>query len=270
MPEPKPVSFDPTTPNVARMYDYYLGGKDNFATDREAAEKALELAPELRVGAREVRKFLTRAMRFLADSGIRQFIDVGCGLPTQGNVHEIAQAAAPEARVAYIDNDPVVIAHARALLENNPLTTVIEADMREPDSILGNPQLNQLVDLSKPVAVLLISVLHVVPDDELAMQIVKRLRDAVAQDSYLAISHAVSDLRPEAMEKLAKLYQDRLNIQGPRRQNLRTKAEVERYFDGLDVVPPGVVYLPDWRPDPEDPAPAGTPVWGVGGIGRRT
>jgi SAM-dependent methyltransferase len=265
----EPVGFDPTTPNVARMYDYYLGGKNNFAVDREAAEKALELAPELRVGAREVRKFLTRAVRFLVDAGVRQFIDIGCGLPTQGNVHEIAQAGAPDARVVYVDIDPVVIAHARAILENNPVTAVVQADMREPDQILDNPQVRQLVDLERPVAVLLIAVLHVLPEDEVAMQVVKRLRAAVVPGSYLAISHAVSDLRPEAMAKLAALYQDRLGVKGPRRHNLRTKSEVERYFDGLELVPPGVVYLPEWRPDPDEPAPADSPVWGVGGIGKR-
>ena len=213
----EPARFDPTVPNVARMYDYYLGGKDNFASDREAAERALGVAPELRTGAREVRRFVHRVVRHLVRAGIRQFIDVGCGLPTQGNVHEVAQAAAPDVRVAYVDNDPVVIAHARALLEPNPLTVVVNADVRDPDAILADPGLLRLIDLSQPVAVLMVALLHVIPDDELVHSIVTRFRDAMAPGSYLAIAEAVADLRPETTAKLAALYQQRTTVQGPYR-----------------------------------------------------
>jgi hypothetical protein len=263
----EPTRFDPSTPNVARMYDYYLGGKDNFAADREAAEMALKVAPELRVGAREIRAFLRRSVRFLVGSGIRQFVDIGCGLPTQGNVHEIAQSAAPEARVVYVDNDPVVTAHSRALLEGNPLTAVVQADMRETDELLADKALNELVDLGAPVGVLLVSVLHVIPEDDVAARIVDRVREAIAPGSYIVIAHAVSDLRPETTEKLAALYQDKTQVSGPRRANLRTKSEVEAYFDGLELVDPGVVYVPEWRPD--GPRDDDTPVWSVGGVGRK-
>jgi SAM-dependent methyltransferase len=265
----KPPTFDPTVPNVARMYDYYLGGKNNFAADREAGDKALAVAPELRVGAAENRKFLNRTVRFLVDAGIRQFIDIGCGLPTQGSVHEIAQAVAPETKVAYVDNDPVVAAHARAILEHNPLTTVIQGDIREPDGVLADATLSQLINLDKPVGILLIAVLHVLPDDELVLRIVKALRDAIAPGSYLAISHAVSDLRPEVTAKLAALYRDVVSSSGAQRSNLRTMAEVRPYFDGLDLVEPGLVYVPQWRPDPAAPPASDLPVWAVGGVARK-
>jgi SAM-dependent methyltransferase len=264
-----PVPFDPTVPNVARMYDYYLGGKDNFAADRAAAEQALTFAPELRVGAREVRKFLQRAVNFLTDAGVRQFLDIGCGLPTQGNVHEIAQKVIPDARVAYVDNDPVVISHGRALLDNSPHTAVIQADLRDPAAILAHPEVRATLDLTEPVGVLLIAVLHVIPEDEVASRVVTELRDALPSGSYVAICHAVSDLVPETTAKLASLYQDKMSSSAPRRTNLRSKAEVETYFDGLELVEPGVVYLPEWRPEPGDPGPGDTPVWSVAGVGRK-
>jgi SAM-dependent methyltransferase len=249
------------------MYDYYLGGKDNFAADREAAEKALAFAPELREGAAEVRRFLTRSVRFLVGEGIRQFVDVGCGLPTNGNVHEVAQAIAPETKVAYLDNDPVVISHARALLETDPSTVAIEADAREPEALLKDPALRELIDLDRPVAILMNAVLHVIPEDEVALHAVRTLRDAIVPGSYISISHAVSDLRPQTTAKLAKLYQDKV-VQGPRRFNLRTKDEVLAYFEGLELVEPGLVYLGEWRPDPEMPGMA-KPIWSVGGIGKK-
>jgi SAM-dependent methyltransferase len=255
--------FDPTTPNVARMYDYYLGGKDNFAADREAAEMALKVAPELRVGARELRAFLRRTVRFLVKAGVRQFVDIGCGLPTQGNVHEIA----PDARVVYVDNDPVVTAHARALLEGNPLVAVVQADARDTDELVADEALTGLIDLAKPVGVLMVSLLHVISEDEVATQIVERVKQAVAPGSYIVIAHAVSDLSPKTTEQLATLYQDKAAVNGPRRANLRTKPEVEAYFDGLDLVDPGVVYVPEWRP--EAPRDDDTPVWSVGGVGRK-
>jgi hypothetical protein len=267
-----PVAFDPKVPNVARMYDYWLGGKDNFAADREAAEMAMKVAPDLqmRENAQNGRVFLRRVVRFLVDSGIRQFVDIGCGLPTQGNVHEVAQAIAPDARVAYIDNDPVVIAHARALLETNPLTVVVRADAREPDSILDDPQLNQLIDLQRPFAILLLAVLHVIADDELALSVAKRLRERLSSGSYLALSHAVSDLQPDATAKLAMMYQDNVVVtDGPRRSNLRTKAEVAPYLEGLELVEPGLVYINHWRPDPTDPSSSDKPIWSVGGVGRK-
>jgi O-methyltransferase involved in polyketide biosynthesis len=262
------LGFDPKIANEARMYDYFVGGKDNFAADREAARQALEVAPELPLMCREGRRFLDRSVRYLAGVGIRQFIDIGCGLPTRGNVHEIVQAVAPGSRVAYIDNDPVVVVHAQALLEDDGHTAVIEADMRDPE-MLSHPRLNALIDLEEPVAILLFSTLVVVTDDELTRQIVRRFRDAVVPGSYLAISHSVCDLRPEVTAKLCTLYQEGGTVTGPRRDQVRTKAEVEELFDGLSLVEPGVVYIPAWRPDPGGHAGDPEAVWSVGGVGRK-
>jgi SAM-dependent methyltransferase len=261
--------FDPHTPNVARMYDYYLGGKDNFAADREAAEKALTFAPELRAGAAEVRKFLTRAVRYVAGKGIRQFLDLGCGLPTQGNVHEIAQSVAPDARVVYVDNDAAVIAHARALLETNPLTKVVRADLREPAELLSRAEVRDTVDLTAPVAILAVAVLHLIPDDEEVLRIVEVLRAAMAPGSYFVLAHAVGDLQPEVTSKLATLYGQSVRTQGVGRANLRGKAEVARYLAGMELVEPGLVILSDWRPELGDQWPHATPIWAVGGVGRK-
>lgn len=262
--------FDPRTPNEARVIDYLLGGKDNFAADREAAERAVELAPELPMLALEGRKFLGRAVRFLACAGVRQFIDIGCGLPTQGNVHEVAQAAAPTARVVYVDIDPVVVTHARALLADRVRTTVIQADMRDPDQIFHSPELNRLIDLSRPVAVLLVSVLTAIPEDELALEIVDRIREAIVPGSWMAIAHAISDTRPETTKRLAALFQDEQIIRGSRRRlNLRTRAEIEPYFQGLDLADPGIVRVPEWRPNLGEPSIDPATVWAIAGVGQK-
>jgi O-methyltransferase involved in polyketide biosynthesis len=265
----EPPAYNPTVPNVARMYDYYLGGKNNFAADREAADKALAVAPELRAGAAEVRKFLTRAVRYLADRGIRQFVDIGCGLPTQGNVHEIAQAIAPDARVAYVDNDPEVVVHARALLETNPFTRAVQADLRDPDALLALPEIRELIDFNRPVAVLLIAVLHLITDDDEAMRIVGTLRAALPVGGYLVLAHAVGDLAPQVTTKLAAVYQENIAVPRQARPNLRGKAEVERYLEGMELVEPGLVSLSEWRPDPAAPWPGATPIWAVGGVARK-
>ncbi|WP_433236805.1 SAM-dependent methyltransferase [Streptosporangium sp. CA-135522] len=262
------LTFDPTVPNAGRIADYFLGGKNNFAADRAAAQAAIAIAPELPAMSREGRRFLGRAVRFLADAGIRQFVDIGCGLPTQGNVHEIAHAVAPDARVVYVDNDPMVVVHAQALLQDDRLTTVVEADARDPEGLLSRLRRTGMIDLDQPVAILLFSMLQDVTDDVLATQITTELHKAIAPGSYMAVSHAVSDLRPETTAKLTALYQDGGSVTGPRRENLRTRAEVGRFFDGLTLVEPGVVYVPQWRPDgavlhrPDS-------VWVVGGVGRK-
>jgi O-methyltransferase involved in polyketide biosynthesis len=249
------------------MADYFMGGKDNFAADREAAELALQLAPDLPVIAREARKFLGRAVRFLADAGIRQFVDIGCGLPTQGGVHEVLRPLAPDARVVYVDSDPVVVVHARALLEADDPVVVLQADAREPDRLLADPDLTGLIDLDRPVAFLLHSVLVLIPEDDLAAHIVDRLRETMAPGSHLLVSHPISDPHPEVTEKLARLYQDNDVVKGAPRHNVRTKAEVQRFLDGLDVLPPGMVELPAWRPDEGEPVADPESVWVVGGIG---
>lgn len=265
-----PGGFDPTRPNVARMNDYFLGGKDNFAADRAAAERALEVAPELLVLTREWRKFIRRVVRFLAESGITQFLDIGTGLPAEENIHEIAQAAAPGARVAYVDSDPVVSAHAQALLEDNELTIGVRADISEPREIMAHPRVRKLIDVDQPVAVLLLTVLHRIPDDDVAERIVAEFKEVIAPGSYVAIQHAVSDIRPDVTKNLTSLYQDKEAIKGTRRaRNTRTKAQIERYFDGLEVIEPGVVYLPSWRPDAGDVRANPESVWLVGGVGRK-
>jgi S-adenosyl methyltransferase len=262
--------FDPTTPNVARMNDYFLGGKDNFAADRKAAEKALEVAPELLLLMREWRMFIRRVVRFLAESGITQFIDIGTGLPAEENVHEIAQATTPSARVVYVDSDPVVSSHAQALLADNERTIAINADVREPDQIIGNAALRKLIDLDQPIAVLLLTVLHRIPDDREAVRIITGLRGAMAPGSYMVIQHAVSDSRPEVTQSLTRLYQDEKAIVGRRRErNTRTKAQIESFFEGLELVDPGVVYLPSWRPDPGTSADDPEAIWLVGGVGQQ-
>ncbi|MBC6470736.1 SAM-dependent methyltransferase [Actinomadura alba] len=261
--------FDPTVPNEARVLDFIIGGKDNFAVDREAAEKVLEVAPNLPLLMRESRKCLGRMVRFLAQAGIRQFVDIGCGLPTRGNVHEIAQAAAPGSRVVYVDNDPVVVAHAQALLVSNDDTSVVQADARDVEHILTHPGLTSLIDLKQPVAFLLISLLHVIHEDDVATGIVKRLRDAMSPGSHLAIAHVISDICPDVTADLWKLFRRTDTDESEPRCNARAKAEVDPYFDGLDLVEPGVVHLPAWRPDPGEPTVHPASVWVVGGVGRK-
>ena len=240
-------------PNPARIYDYLLGGKDNFPADREIAERVLAIAPVAREVVEDNRKFLRRAVEVLADAGARQFIDLGSGLPTQGNVHEIAQAAAPGSRVVYVDNDPMVVAHSRALLAGDN-TVAIEGDLRQPDKVLGHPEVRELIDFGQPVALLLLAILHFVPDDEDPFGIVARYRDALPAGSHLAISHGTRDipqrpdLSPEEMAdmgaKVEQLYQ--LTTAS---LVTRTRAEVERFFDGLELLEPGVVEIQRWRPD---------------------
>jgi SAM-dependent methyltransferase len=261
--------FDPTVPNEARVLDFIIGGKDNFAVDREAAEKILQVAPDLPLLMREGRKCLGRMVRFLAQAGIRQFVDIGCGLPTGGNVHEIAQAAAPGSRVVYVDKDPVVVAHAQALLVSDGDTSVVQADVRDVEQLLAHPGVTSLIDLDQPVAFLLMSVLQVIHEDDVAAGIVKRLRDAMAPGSHLAIAHAISDACPDVTADLWKLFRPGGPGESQPRCNVRAKAEVDPFFDGLELVEPGVVNLPAWRPDPGEPTVHPASVWVVGGIGRK-
>jgi O-methyltransferase involved in polyketide biosynthesis len=263
-------AFKPQTPNEARIVDYLLGGKDNFAADREAAEQAIAVAPELPMMALESRKFLGRAVRFLAEEGIRQFVDIACGLPTQNNAHEVAQAAAPGSHVVYVDNDPVVVSHAGAILAGDAQTGVIQADMREPGRILAHPDLRRLIDLDEPVAILLVSALNAIAEDETAQYIVDSLRDAITPGSWMVITQPVSDYREEATERLATLFQDRQIIKASRRRaNLRTRAEIEPYFEGLKIAAPGVVRPPDWRPASGEAGVAATMNWTLACVGPK-
>jgi hypothetical protein len=237
------TGFDVSVPNVARIYDYLLGGKDNYALDRKTAEELLVAVPDAAIAARQNRQFLGRAVRFLADSGIRQFIDIGTGLPTQGNVHEIAQQVAPDARVCYVDNDSVVVAHAQALLVKDANTAAIGRDLRDPEQIISDPDLRALIDLDKPVAILLVAILHFIADVEKPHAIVDRLKEAMTPGSYLVISHVTGDgISAEAAERARQLYE---NSSAP--GVTRTRAEITCFFDGVELIPPGVVNVSSWK-----------------------
>jgi hypothetical protein len=256
-------------PNPARIYDYLLDGKDNFPADRDVAEQLLAIAPVARDVVEDNRAFLRRAVRFLAgEAGIRQFIDLGSGLPTQGNVHEIAQAVAPDARVVYVDNDAMVVTHSRALLAGDN-TAAIRADLREPEVLLGHAELRELIDFDQPIALLLMAILHFFDDDEDPFGIVARFRDALPAGSYLAISHGTrdipdrSDLSPAAMAEMGAKV-ERLYQLTTASLVTRTRAQVERFFAGFELLDPGVVEIQLWRPDGEGSKLPGGFYGGVG------
>jgi hypothetical protein len=250
--------FDVTTPNVARMYDYYLGGKDNFAADRDAADKILRLSLQARLAAQQNREWLKRAVQYAARSGISQFIDIGAGLPTMENTHEIAAKENWLARVVYVDNDPVVVNHGTALLAPDEQAVVVGGDLRDPRQIMGNTVLRSFIDTSKPTAVILAAVLHFIADD-LAYEITGYLRDTLAGGSALIISHATADdATPEEIDTVTSVYN---RTTTPIR--LRSRDAIERFFSGFDLAEPGVVDINAWRP-------AGTPsngqTIGYGGV----
>jgi hypothetical protein len=254
--------IDTSIAHPARMYDYYLGGKDNFPADHKAAEEVLAAAPSMRAMARENRAFLQRAVRYLArHAGIRQFLDIGTGLPTQGNVHEIAQSIAPETRVVYVDNDPIVHVHANALLAGNS-TTIVLADLRDTEAILEHPEVQRVIDFDQPVAVLLVAILHFIGPADDPDGILARLRDAVVPGSHLVISHGSGDFDALATSGIAQAY-SRSSSPG----TARSRAEIERFFDGFDLVEPGLVQVSLWRPDVADPPTDG--IWLYGGVGRK-
>jgi hypothetical protein len=243
------LPFDVSKANQARIYDYVLGGKDNFAADREAAEAFRKITPELVFSMQANRAFLGRAIRYLAgEAGIRQFLDIGTGIPTGGNTHEVAQAIAPESRVVYVDYDPVVLAHARALLSSSDAgaTKYVQADLRETDSILA--QAAELLDFTKPVAVTMLAILHVIPDADDPYAIVATVMDAMPSGSYLAISHGGLDFYDQAQRQRA----EEVARQTKRQQEFifRTREQVKRFFDGVDLVEPGVVPVHEWRVEP--------------------
>jgi len=258
---PPPAGIDATVATAARMYDYWLGGHDNFAADRIAALKLAEHAPDVPFLAKANRAFLGRAVRYLAgEAGIRQFLDLGTGLPTKGNVHQVAQAIVPAARVVYVDNDPMVMAHSRAL-KTGEGTAVIHADLRDPDTILGHPDTRRLIDFSEPLAVLFVSVLHFVDDDDAGAAVARYIGSA-APGSHLVLSHATSDPDPAVGAAGMAVYAGTANP-----STLRTRAEVLTFFDGLEIVEPGLVPVQQWRPDEPAPSAVGT-SWIIGGIGR--
>lgn len=260
-----PAGFGAAMPSPARMYDYYLGGNDHLAVDREAAEKVLIGAPEIRRMARENRAFLGRVVRFLAHEGVRQFIDIGTGLPTQGNVHEVAQEIVPDARVAYVDHDPGVLAHGRAVLGGTENVLFCQEDLRWPEDILGRSDLRELIDLDAPVAVLFLMALLFVPASDDPLGIVSRYREALAPGSYLAVSNPVEDLRPSSLSHAQSVYQDTKAASGG---GLCTREQVACYFGDFEMVEPGLVSILDWRPDTAAPADNPDEVWLIGGVAR--
>ncbi|HEX5568177.1 MAG TPA: SAM-dependent methyltransferase [Streptomyces sp.] len=263
-----PHDIDLSVPSVSRIYDYYLGGSHNFEVDREAARRAIDVFPGLPKVMQANRAFMRRAVRFAVAEGVTQFLDIGSGIPTFGNVHEVARAASPEARVVYVDNDPVAVAHSRAVLKGQESHTgVVAADFRSPADILRSQEVARLLDLERPVALLLVALLHFLEDDDDPWGKVAELRDALAPGSLLVLTHAPAEggpRRPEDTRKVAGVYR---NIGSP--LILRTRDEVARFFDGFEMVDPGLVALANWRP--ESPTDQEDPVvfTGLGGVGRK-
>jgi hypothetical protein len=236
--------LDTTVAHQARIYDYWLGGKDNFEVDRTAAEQAIAAYPPILRAVRAQRAFLARAVRFLAEQGIRQFLDIGTGIPTANNTHEVAQVAAPDARIVYVDNDPMVLAHARALLTAAPqgATAYLDADLRAPDTIVAEAA--DLLDFAQPVAVLLVGILQLVPDADEPYALVARLVESVPAGSWLAVYHPASDVDEHRVGEAVR----RVNAQSASPTTLRTHAEIARFFDGLDLLEPGLVQVHRWQP----------------------
>jgi SAM-dependent methyltransferase len=243
--------LDTSQAHPARRYDYWLGGKDNFAADRESGDMVAAQFPGIRIAVIENRKFLRRAVRLLAEQGVRQFLDIGAGLPTADNVHQVAQRVRPDAHIVYVDNDPLVLTHARALLTSDPLgrTAYLDADLAQPDAILGDPILRDTLDLDQPVALMLVATLHFLADDDVAYSVVRALVDALAPGSYLVISHATHDLMPaEVDQRLGR-------VPGRGSFTPRTRDQVARFGAGLELLAPGLTITSEWRPDPEDDLP---------------
>jgi hypothetical protein len=256
---------DQAIPSVAGMWDYYLGGDENTGADREAARLVLGAAPDVPLAALENREFLKHAVRFLAaESGVSQFIDIGPGLPTRGNVHQLAREHNPGARIAYVDNDPVVLARGRAYLDGLPGVALIAGDLRDPDGILGNPELRRIIDFSRPVALSMTLLLHFVRDEDDPYGSVARLCGALCGGSYLVVSHVTRENRDDAaLGQIAGAYD-----QATAPMVMRSKDEIERFFAGFEIVEPGIVFLSQWRPSTEYYAGGGT-RWVYAGIGKK-
>jgi hypothetical protein len=269
-PQKNVPAVDSSVPHPARMYDYLLGGDQNFPVDREMAEKMfgpVGIEPTRRF-ARANRNFLGRAVRYLVhEAGIRQFLDIGTGIPNADNVHAVAQKAAPEARIVYVDNDPLVLIHANTLLDSTPegATSYIDGDLRSPQSILLRAAAT--LDFSEPVALMLVGILHMVADSDQPFRIVAGLLDAIPSGSYLVVSHMATDIHPEKMAEVARTQERVPTPMAGANVALRPFAEVSRFLDGLELVDPGLVRVDEWRPDPDAPADVVTPIYGA--IGRK-
>jgi hypothetical protein len=261
-----PAAIDTSVAHPARRYDYWLGGKDNFAADRESGDAIAAKFPAIRTAVVENRRFLRRAVAFLTETaGVRQFLDIGTGLPTANNTHEVAQSIAPDSRIVYVDNDPLVLVHARALLTGagEGATAYVDADLRDPEQILRSAGFRRTIDLGRPVALMLLAILHFIPEEDEPYGIVRRLVDELPSGSYLVVSHATSDYLPP--ELVADISSGR-HGQG----RLRTEAEITRFFDGLELESPGVVPLADWRAEHEEqPRPAAAETAMYAGVARK-
>ncbi|MGC5563170.1 SAM-dependent methyltransferase [Streptomyces sp. FR-108] len=253
--------IDTSRPHPARIYDYLLGGKDHYEVDEKAGDALAAAAPEVRIGVRANRAFMRRAVRFVVGSGVRQILDIGTGLPTSPNVHETAHEVAPDVRVAYVDNDPIVSAHADALLNGTGENSIVLADLRDPRAIVDHPDVRRVIDFDEPVAVLLVAIVHFLTDADKPEQIIATLRDALPAGSFLVLSHATGDFadRRDAQAVYSKASAT---------LNLRSRAEVERFFDGFELVEPGLAQVPFWRPDTEPPAGSGE-IGFYGGVARK-
>jgi hypothetical protein len=259
-----PPGVDTKRANVARVYDYLLGGSHHFLADQDLGRSLAAVDPNVRAIARANRDFLGRAVRFLSCAGIRQFLDIGSGIPTQGNVHEAAQAADPQARVVYADLDPVAVAHSRAILAGNPHAAVIEADLGQPAAILADDTTRRLIDFSQPAGLLLVSVLPFLADADDPWHTVAVLRDALAPGSYLAVCHATSEGRPAVTQAMDKVYRGSVQAGG----TIRSRADILRFFDGFELVEPGLVNVPLWRPATPADVPADPErFWVLAGVG---
>jgi len=261
-----PPGTDTGKANIARVYDWWLGGDHNFRADQDAARALITVEPKIRAMAHTNRDFLGRAVRYMAgEGGIRQFLDIGSGIPTGQNVHQVAQQAAPGSRVVYVDNDAIAVGHSKLILDGSPDATVIHADLRDPAVILDHPETRRLIDFTQPVGLLLVAVLHLVPDDDRPREIVAALRAALAPGSYLVISHSCRDTSPEVTAAFQAVYNSKIAAEAV----IRTHEEITPFFDGFTLVEPGLVWASQWRPDspddiPEEPAQ----YWMKAGIGQ--
>lgn len=261
-----PPGVDPKRANIARVYDYWLGGTHNFLADQDVARAIAAVAPAAPLIGLANRAFLRRAVRFLADAGIRQFLDIGSGIPTQGNVHEVAQEASPDARIVYVDIDPVAVAHSKAILGGNENAAIIAGDLRESKEILAHGETRRLIDASQPTGLLLVAILHFIADEEDPWQIVASLRDSLAPGSYLVLCHGTDDGQPKTARAVKEVY-DR-SVTSP--LHVRSRADIMRFFDGFDLVDPGLVFIPEWRPDSPADVPADPREYGnLVGVARK-
>ncbi|MFB7596723.1 SAM-dependent methyltransferase [Streptomyces sp. NPDC056160] len=255
--------MDTSKPHPARMYDYFLGGKDNYEVDQEAAEQFMKVAPEVRAGVLANRRFMHRAVRHVvAEGGVRQILDIGTGLPTEPNVHQIARSIAPETRIAYVDNDPIVSTHSMALLDGTG-TSVILGDLRDPRAVLDHPDVRRVIDFGEPVALLLVAVVHFLADADDPEGVMATLRDALPTGSYLVLSHATGDVHEDRRADAAAVYR-----RATASLNLRPHAGVLDFFGDFTLVEPGLVKVTDWRPD-EAPQSGAAPIGIYGGVGRK-